>query len=172
MMIGHIPVGYFVTRHLLKKMRLPISKLWLGLGIVAAVFPDLDYIYWFFSNSQSDTHRGYITSYPLFYLAILSFTLIIYGCYRRTWLKFGMIIVSINILSHFILDTVFYGIKWLYPLSDRYFGLYNVGGWGSGVGIQVDNYFHHWYWYLEIIIWVIAIFSIIVSNKKGEFKNV
>lgn len=169
MIIGHLPVGYFINRYLIKKLKLPLNKVWLGLGILAALLPDLDYAYWIFSNSQNNTHRGYVTGYPLFYLTLFLLSVIIYSLIKKIWLKSAIIVIFINIFIHFVLDTVFYGIKWLYPLSGAYVGIYNVGGYGSGTGIQVPNYWNHWYWYLELLLWAIAIISVIISFKRGEF---
>lgn len=171
MIIGHIPVGYFISRYLIKKFNQPLNKKWLGLGISAALVPDLDYIYWIFSNSQNNTHRGYITGYPLFYLALFIVSLIGYLIIKKRWLKFTIVLVFINIFFHFCLDTVFYGIKWLYPIFNGYIGIYNVGGYGSGAGFQVADYFSCWYWYLEILLWIIAIVSIAISYKNGEIRN-
>lgn len=169
MIIGHLPIGYFTTRYLIKKLKLPLKPIWLGLGLIAAIVPDLDYIYWVISNSQELTHRGLITGTPFFYLTLFIISVIVYCFFKKKWLKNAIIIVFINILVHLVIDTVFYGNKWFWPFSDAYIGIYNVGGYGSGVGIQVANYFSHWYWYLEIALWVIAIISIIISYNKKEF---
>jgi len=168
MIIGHLPIGYFVSRYLIKKLKLPLNNVWLGVGIFAAILPDLDYLYWIFSNSQNNTHRGYLTGYPLFYLTLFILCVIIYRIFNKKWLKFAIIIIYINIFVHLSLDTVFYGIKWFYPLSAAYVGIYNVGGYGSGVGVQIPNYWQHWYWYLEIALWVFAVISIIISSYKKE----
>jgi len=168
MIIGHLPIGYFTTRYLIKKLKLPLKPIWLGLGLFASISPDLDYIYWIVSESQADTHRGIITSTPFFYLTLFILSVIVYYSYRKYWLKCAILLVFINILIHFIIDTVFYGNRWLYPFSNAYYGIYNVGGYGSGVGIQIPNYWSHWYWYLEIGLWIIAITSIIISYHKKE----
>ncbi|MBU1130604.1 metal-dependent hydrolase [Patescibacteria group bacterium] len=170
MIIGHLPVGYFTTRYLIKKLKLPLKPVCLGLGLLAAVIPDLDYIYWILSDSQELTHRGLITGMPFFYLTLFIISVIIYCFYKKKWLKAVISIIFINISIHLLIDTVFYGIQWLYPFSEIYIGIYNVGGYGSGVGIQVKNYFTHWCWYAEIVLWIIAIIAVIKSYIKGELK--
>lgn len=169
MIIGHLPIGYFTTRYLIKKLKLPLNKFWLGLGIAAAVVPDLDYAYWLITNSQTESHRGYFTTYPFFYFLIFLLWILIYFFLKKAWLKNAIIIVFVNIFIHFLFDTPFYGIKWLYPFSNIDIGIYNVGSYTNGSGILVQNYFTHWYWYLEIALWVLAIISIIISYRKGEF---
>jgi inner membrane protein len=168
MIIGHLPVGYFTTRYLIKKLKLPLNKFWLLLGLAGAIIPDLDYIYWILSNSQKQTHRGYFSGYPLFYLTFLLVFVIVNCFFKKKILSRGIIVVFCNIFIHFLLDTVFYGVKWFYPFYNRYIGIYNVGGYGGGLGIQVKSYFHHWYWYLEIGLWVLFAVSLFISYRKKE----
>lgn len=171
MIIGHLPAGYFLTRYLIKRQKLPLTKFWLGLGLIAAVLPDFDYAYWILVNDQSDTHRGYITAYPIIYFVAFLIFLLIYLIKKNDWLKNFIIIVFTNIFLHFLLDTPFYGVKWFVPFCNQYVGIYDVGSYSDGSGIHINNYFTHWYWYLELLLFVLAVVSVIFSNKKGEFKD-
>lgn len=170
MIVGHLPAGYFLTRYLIKRQKLTLNKFWLGLGLIAAIFPDFDYAYWILSNDQSESHRGYITTYPIIYLGIFLIFLLIYLIKKNIWLKNFIIIVFANIFLHFLLDTPFFGVKWFYPLCNQYLGFYDIGGYANGGGIQVQNYFTNWYWYLEIALWLVALIAIIISSKRKEFK--
>lgn len=167
MLIGHLPVGYFITRSLIKKLKLPLNKLWLGLGLLAAILPDFDIVYTVFVKQSIGSHRYYFTNFPAFYLTLLLISVIVYYLIRKKWLKFVIIIVFANIFVHLLLDTMFVGIKWFWPFSDILIGVYNVGLTG---GIIVENYFTHWYWHLEIVLWIAAVISVAISYKKGELK--
>ena len=167
MLIGHLPVGYFVTRSLIKKLKLPLNKLWLGLGLIAALIPDFDIAYTVLIKDSFGSHRYYFTNYPAFYLALLLLSILVYYSIRKKWLKLGIIIVFTNIFIHLLIDTVFVGIKWFWPFYDGLIGIYNIALTG---GIIVENYFTHWYWYLEIVLWIIATISIAISYKRGELK--
>ena len=172
MLIGHLPAGYFVTRTILKKFKLPFNQRlgkWLFLaGLIGAILPDFDLAYWIlFDEYGAGSHRFYYTNYPVFYLLSFLLFVMIYFLYRKKWLKLGIIIVFANIFAHFLLDTAFVGIKWLWPFYDRLIGIYNVNFTG---GLLVENYFRHWFWYLEIALWALAIISVVRSIKKGEFK--
>lgn len=168
MIIGHLPAGYFLTRYLIKRQKLPLTKFWLGLGLIAAVLPDFDYAYWILSNDQSESHRGYITTYPIIYFGIFLIFVLIYLIKKNVWLKNFIIIVFANIFLHFLLDTPFYGVKWLLPFYRQEIGVYDVGSYTNGSGIHINNYFAHWYWFLEIALWIAAVISIIRSNKKEQ----
>jgi len=168
MLIGHLPAGYFLSRYLIKRNKLPLNKLWLGLGLLAAILPDFDIAYSILFTDSMASHRLFYTNFPLLYLTVLLIFIIIYYIRPSKNFKFGIIIVFANIFLHFILDTAFVGIKWLWPFYDRLIGVYNVN---ITEGIRVENYFNHWYWYLEIALWILAIISVIISFKKGELEN-
>ncbi|MFA6304747.1 MAG: metal-dependent hydrolase [Patescibacteria group bacterium] len=167
MLIGHLPAGYFLTRWLIKKNRLPISKLWLGLGLLGSVLPDFDIIYPILFKNSIGSHRYFFTYIPLFWLVLVLIGWLFYKIYKKSWLKYSTIIIFANVFLHLFLDTAFVGVRWLWPFYDGLIGVYNVGFTG---GFLVDNYFHHWYWYLEIVIWLLAIVSVVISYKKGEIK--
>jgi len=166
-MLGHIPVAYFTTYYVMKKNNLLWQWQWLALGIFSAVLPDLDFFYQIFTNELYLSHRYLITHLPFFYLIALVILIIISCFYRKKWFKYAIIIVFVNIFVHLLVDTMFYGIRWLWPFSKDLIGVYNINGSG---GIIVANYFHHWYWYLEIFLWPIAIIHLISANKK-RFKQ-
>ena len=171
MLIGHLPAGYFLTKSILKKLKIslnnPLGKWLFLMGLTAAVLPDFDLAYWMlFDEYGTGSHRFYYTNYPVIYLIILGFFVILYLLLRKKWLKYGIIVVFANIFLHFLLDTVFVGIKWFWPFYDHLIGIYNVNFTG---GLLVENYFHHWWWFVEIALWILAVISIIISAKKGEF---
>ncbi len=167
MLIGHLPAGYFLTRALIKKYKIPLTPFWLGLGLVASVAPDFDHAFNLFFQANITDHRSLISHIPMTYFFLMLAGIFLYKLRPRQWLKWGMIVVLSNALLHLILDTVFIGIKWLSPFNNHLFGVYNVGYTG---GFFVNDYFQHWYWYLEILLWLAAIISVIISHKKGELK--
>ena len=167
MLTGHLPAGYFLSRALIKKYKIPLTPFWLGLGLVAAVAPDFDHAFNLLFQANITDHRSLLSHIPATYFALLLAGYVIYRFWPRTWLKWGMIILLPNALLHLILDTIFIGIKWLWPFYDGLIGIYNVGYSG---GFLVADYFQHWYWYLEIFLWLAAIIYVVISYKKGELK--
>ncbi|MCX6785567.1 MAG: metal-dependent hydrolase [Candidatus Komeilibacteria bacterium] len=168
MLIGHLPAGYFLTRYLIKKNKLPLNIWWLGLGLIASILPDFDIAYIVFHDTTVSSHRNYFTDYPFFYLLAFLMALLVYFFNKKKWLIKGIYLIFANVLLHFLLDTPFVGIKWLWPVYNKFIGIYNAGFTG---GFLVGNYFTHWYWYLEIALWLAAITAVIISYKKGELKN-
>ena len=76
-----------------------------------------------FKHDNSESHRDYITHVPLFWfitsMIIVSFGFIFNSIFTE---YFGWIIL-IGTLSHFILDSIEYGIRWLSPISTKNFAL-------------------------------------------------
>ena len=165
MLIGHLPAGYLLTRALMKKYKIPLNHWWLGLGLLFSIAPDFDHIFNLLFQNNIYNHRLLPTHVPLTYLIILLIGLLIYRIKPWLWLKWGMIIALPNLILHLILDTPFVGIKWIWPFYPKLVGIYNVN---ITAGIIVPNYYHYWYWYLEIILWLAAVITVIKSYKKGE----
>ena len=168
MLIGHLPAGYFTTKFLLKRLKAPLSKWWFLVGLIAAILPDFDIAYWVIFGRPGDSHRNYFSNYPFIYLTTLILCVLIYLVIRKKWFKYGIIVVFANIFVHFFLDTFFVGIKWLWPFYGKLLGVYNVN---FAEGLLVDNYFHHWLWYAEIALWILAIISVVISYRKGEMRD-
>lgn len=165
MLIGHLPAGYFLTRFLIKKAKLPLNKLWLGLGLLGSVLPDFDIIYPILFKNSIGSHRLFFTYIPLFWVVLIIICLSLYFLYKKPWIKYSVLIIFANVFLHLLLDTAFVGVRWLWPFYDGLIGVYNVGLTG---GFIVPNYFEHWYWYLEIALWLLAVGHVILSYKKGE----
>jgi len=168
MLFAHLPVGYLVTHALIKKAKLKFNPFWIGLGLIASEIPDLGIIYQFFIGKMYESHRYYLTNLPVFYLTIFLIVVIVNCFIKKTWLKYANIIVFANIFVHLIIDTGFYGIRWLWPFYPKLIAIYNIDGTG---GVRVENYFHHWYFYLEIAILIFVPIFIIYSFVKGKYND-
>ncbi|HVY72624.1 MAG TPA: metal-dependent hydrolase [Candidatus Paceibacterota bacterium] len=84
------------------------------LGIIFALLPDIDMLWYLFGNpSNKYDHRLY-THYPFFWLPIVLFAYIIFGHVIGT-------LLFACILMHLVHDTIGlgWGITWLGPFSKR-----------------------------------------------------
>jgi inner membrane protein len=168
MMVGHIAAGYFTTYYLMRRYKLLWRWPWFALGLFASIIPDLDIFYQMYVNKLYLTHRYYFTYIPLFYLVVFIFCLLVQLIFKKKWLKYAILIIFANIFVHLLLDTPFYGIMWLWPFYKGLIGIYDVGGNG---GIFVKNYWHHWYFYSEIVLWILAIYHLITTYGKTLLKK-
>ena len=168
MLLAHLPVGYSVTHAVIKKFKLKFSWPWLSLGMFAAVLPDFGIIYQLFSGRLYESHRYYITNLPVFYLTVFIIIVIVNCFIHKRWLTYANYLIFANIFVHLLLDTVYYGIRWLWPFYPKLIAIYNTAGNG---GFRVDNYFHHWYWYLEIVIVIFVPLFIVNSFLRGKYED-
>ncbi|MBI3231801.1 MAG: metal-dependent hydrolase [Candidatus Doudnabacteria bacterium] len=174
--IGHIAAGFLVGVGF-TKLFLPEAPLeTLGhFGIWGAFWgfaPDLDELWFFYKNKSllvapgkvDKYHRNFVTHAPLLWLilGILASTL----SKSQFWRQMGYV-VWLSSWTHFLLDSIEYGIPWLWPYSQKLYALK-----GAGIKpfvIEEKNFFKHslqfllYYtqtlsFYLEIIIIIIAVF--------------
>ena len=140
---------------------MPVSRAWLFFGMLAAILPDFDLIYFVFQGNNEFGHRYYFSHKPFIYLALLVVLYIVYLFNKKAWFKTALIVFFVNVFLHFILDSYFVGISWLWPYNNKLFGLvelnYQLGGRGMA-------YFHHWYFGVEVLLWLLA-GALVLKNK-------
>ncbi len=161
-------MGYLITYSLIKKLKLPFKWYWIALGLFAAILPDFGIIYQLFSGRLHEVHRYYITNLPLAYLTVFVLVVIVNCFLKKKWLKYANFIVFASIFVHLIIDTTFYGIRWLWPFYPKLIAIYNIDGTG---GIRVLNYYQHWLWYLEITLWIAVPVFIVYTFLKERPDN-
>lgn len=173
---GHIAGGFIATNIVLSLINHNLSlsqvQLMYILGSLSGEIPDIDLLLFYFKkNKKTDsTHREYITHAPLFWLIIaivISFVGITIG---SDPIFISGIVLLAGTWSHFILDSIEYGISWLWPFSKKRLSL---------VKKEIDNNYDYgkkigsitYYWeyikreylktisfYAEIAVVIIAIF--------------
>lgn len=128
---GHVAAGFLTAKALLHFINPGTSLsgsemnqfLWWGMFFGFA--PDLDVFYFFIKNktllvsgnaAQKDTHRKYLSHAPM--LWIIPGLLIFFFAPSVYW-KYVGLLLWLGSWSHFLLDSVDYGIMWLWPFSSR-----------------------------------------------------
>ncbi len=121
MIIAHLPAGYLLTKALQKGCRARRALQWklTCLGLLASIFPDFDFLYYYLIDEQQTFHREYWTHLPVFWL-IASLVLLALGrVVARQEFSIAALIVMANIYLHLILDTVTSPVYWFKPFSDQ-----------------------------------------------------
>ncbi|MDE1975091.1 MAG: metal-dependent hydrolase [Patescibacteria group bacterium] len=148
---GHLAGGYIVTRALLAWTHAAFSSAQntalLVIGTIAGELPDIDLAWFYLTNvvnggSDKDNHRDHVTHAPLFWLT-LSLTIVVIGyIIKDIFVQYIGWSVLVGTWSHFILDSIEYGIRWLWPFSNRRFCLREI----SDVGITATRGSLSYYW--------------------------
>ena len=172
---GHLAGGYLVTKALLVILH-PVFSVWqmraiYVVGIIASELPDVDigvlFVDHLFSRKcDKASHREYITHAPFFWL-LISLTIVLVGyIFSDIFVQFVGWALLAGTFTHFILDSLEYGIAWLRPFSARRFFLREIaeekssktqGSLGYYWELICNYYIHNWTFYLEIAITVVAI---------------
>ena len=118
--IGHFLSG-LVLYGSLSKLGVAITPMdGFLLAVSTVLIPDLDYaIYW-------NKHRKSFFHTPLFGLLMLvgGFLLVPYQIFiLGLTISKALILISVGILLHLILDSIDFGVMWLYPFDKKLYGL-------------------------------------------------
>ncbi len=150
MITAHLPSGYVVARGLPRGLphALPVA-------LVAAVFPDLDLLFFYLVDGRGFHHHHYWVHLPAFWLAlgVVAVPLAARAGYGRQAALFVAVV-----FLHLALDTVAGGVAWLWPVDDRLFTLAVVP---ARYGHWVLNFLFHWTFLLELAVWAWAGFLLI-----------
>jgi hypothetical protein len=171
---GHIAAGYLTGLALLKITRPALGPAQTNSLLVWAAFfgfaPDLDAFYFFFKNrtflvgkeiGANKNHRFYWSHAPVLWLLA---GLAVYFLANNTYIKFVGLLLWLGSWSHFLLDSVEYGIMWLWPFSTKIYALKNL----DIIPIPESGFINHTWkflkiysarisFYLEILIIILAL---------------
>jgi hypothetical protein len=126
---GHAAAGFLVATvvtHFYGSFSIEQTHQLLWLGAFLGFAPDLDMFveFWklksFTQPNEKANHRLNITHKPIFWLAI-GLT-VFFVSNDPLWKAVGLLL-WLGPWSHFVLDSLQYGIQWLWPMSKRFYGL-------------------------------------------------
>lgn len=121
-----IGVGILVSILISSIFEIKLTLLLIGLGILFALGPDLDFLYLYAKkhNSKDDYKHRDVIHFPLIYLPVGTvFILFLFG-------KIWAVLFFLTSFFHFVHDSIAvgWGVKWLFPFSRKniaFFYLYS-----------------------------------------------
>ncbi|MCR4328603.1 MAG: metal-dependent hydrolase [Patescibacteria group bacterium] len=126
--LGHIATGYLVGRIVSFYANAPseYADLFVFGGIIAGTIPDIDFIPFFIKHRalklvRGSSHRNYITHTPVLWFIL---GLCIYFLNYDSPVRYFGIILWLGTWSHFLGDSLEYGIRWLWPFTNTYYSVY------------------------------------------------
>ena len=129
---GHFAAGYLATTILIKVANTNLSTSQVGLitliGTLSAVAPDIDKFYYLYRMKKGklkkdENHRFYLTHAPFLWLLL---GLGIYSLGGNEFWQMVGLSIWIGSWSHFILDSIEFGVPWLWPLSKKLLALKKI----------------------------------------------
>ncbi len=147
MLFAHAPAGYLAlkaTEKFWNKVKFDKKRriiLYL-VGILSAVFPDFDVIYYYLFSAES-SHRTYFTHGFVFYIFIFLVIYIIGLIWKKRFIKSLAWVILIGSFSHLLLDMIASGITVFAPFSNWMIGMRSLGfvkNYWIGNNIFLVNY--------------------------------
>lgn len=132
---GHLAGGYIATTVVLSLLPASVQfstdqlTILYIVGILSGEIPDIDLLLFYFlkkknKDQSKNNHREFITHVPLFWFII---SLIIFSLGFLLDSKFIEVIALLLLagtLSHFVFDSIEYGIRWIEPFSKKRLSLF------------------------------------------------
>lgn len=173
---GHIAGGYLAAAALLSLSHPALSpseaQALLALGALAGEGPDVDLV-WFWWTQKSATakktpsHRDYLTHAPALWLVAASLVAAVGYAAGSSFVFYAGAVILCGSLSHFLLDSIEDGVRWLWPFSKRYFYLIQTeashpvgrpGSFAFHVDLVRRFYVKKATFYVEILVTLIALY--------------
>jgi len=177
---GHIAAGFLTAKALLYFSHTGLSQpqqnqlLWWGAFFGFA--PDLDTFYWFGKSKafkidpDQQNHRFFFTHAPVLWLIVGLAIYLIAG--SPFWKTFGLLVWLCSWV-HFLLDSIQYGVMWLWPAKKKVYCLLPVIEAepvdGKIKEALKKNFFSYWITYIKeyskgLIITLICEFILVIST--------
>ena len=165
MFIGHLPAGYLATHGILKLVKIDksdvIYRRLMWTGLIAAIAPYFDLIYFYLIDNRQTLHHHYFTHTPYFWFSFFFFTSIVAFMSGSRAMMMGSALIFINSLIHLFLDTIVGKIKWGWPFiwhDTVFFDVPSVHDW------WVLNFVLHWSFLFECLL--LVIFCYVYCDRK------
>jgi inner membrane protein len=128
MIIGHAPAGYIISRLLLPcfKVKRLSAKTFLWVGVIGALAPDIDMLYFHLIDQRQHHHHTYVTHFPILWLTLLICSVIWFSIAKNKGNAALATLFSINGLIHMVFDTIVGDIWWFAPFIDKPFVFFTV----------------------------------------------
>lgn len=185
MIFAHGPAGFltsFLTKPFWKKRFGVFRKrttYWLmAIGALGGIFPDIDLFYYYLVDAGT-SHRAFLTHTPVLYVSVFILLFPILLLLKKAKWAFALVAFTLGALSHLATDTIMAQIRFLYPLSNTFYGIsdFNIAFINSNLlflNFLMEGIFFTFFFYALIrlcfkrLLWrVLLIFLLICSFLAG-----
>ncbi|NKB49899.1 MAG: metal-dependent hydrolase [Alphaproteobacteria bacterium] len=159
MMIGHLPSAYLVYK--IGAPRTLNTTVFMA-GMVGALFPDIDLLWFYFVDNRAYHHHEYLTHRPAIWLGLLV-AFFVFSRYFKN--RLGLIGMSfcIGAITHVVFDSTVGKIFWLWPFSDYSLTLVTVQATHSHFML---SFLAHWTFKVEIAVTTVAVIVFLHSRYR------
>ena len=165
MIIGHLPAGYITSKLISKKIDSSSVniKIFIIAGVIGAIAPDLDMLYFHFIDNRQHHHHTYWSHYPVFWVILAALSIFWYRLSAVKSLSAIALIFSVCGFIHMLLDSIVGDIWWFSPLIDQPYALFTVQAVYKPWWL---NFILHWSFAIEVGISLWALYLWRVNKLK------
>ncbi|MBL8030518.1 MAG: metal-dependent hydrolase [Candidatus Doudnabacteria bacterium] len=151
---GHIAAGFLTSVALVKLTNSSaevsnINQFYLW-GMFWGFAPDFDNFlafyrmksWWYKQGSDGGMHRKFYSHIPVLWLLV---GVLAYVLAPSAYWKTMALLMLFGSFSHFLLDSIEFGVKWLWPFSERLYALKNAG---VNKEIRAEGFLNFWFSFL------------------------
>ena len=157
MFIGHLPAGYITSKLLYPRFSSQdvASSHFIWAGLLGAITPDLDMVYFYLIDHRQHHHHTYITHYPIIWVILLFLSIMSFKVARNIYVSSLAAIFALNGLIHMVLDSIVGDVWWFAPLESKPFAFFTVPALYKPWWL---NFIFHWSFALELAVLMWALY--------------
>ena len=155
MFIAHAPSGYLLAKAIIKQCKNSAvsAKAVLWVGVIGAIFPDIDMLYFYLIDHRQHHHHKYFTHWPVSWLVLLVLALLLSRWAPAKSAAKLLIVFAMAGMLHMLLDTLVGDIWWLAPWLNQPFHLFTVEALYKPWWL---SFILHWSFAVELLICLAA----------------
>jgi len=169
MIIAHMPSGYIMSTCILRRFAGSIptsSTAVIAAGILGALAPDFDMVYFHLIDHRQTLHHKYFTHWPIVWLPLAAITALWFNRARQSKAAFLSLIFCLGGVLHVMLDSFVGDIWWFAPFVDQSYAMFSVPARFKPWWV---SFILHWSFAVEIAICIWAL--LIYRGRRGRFSD-
>ena len=128
MIIAHAPSGYILATLISgRASSIPVSvKAVIAAGIVGALAPDFDMLYFHLIDNRQTHHHKYVSHWPIIWLTLAAASTFWLSVARQSKVAFLSVVFFLGGVLHLVLDSFVGDIWWFAPFIDQSYAMFTV----------------------------------------------
>ncbi|MDR0996190.1 MAG: metal-dependent hydrolase [Zoogloeaceae bacterium] len=167
MLTAHLPSGWLLSCLAIDRLKIPPqeARAFFIAGILGAIAPDFDMLWFYLVNAGQVHHHRYFTHWPILWLTLFAASCLL--CHGQRHRRAGQLaaLFCAGCLLHLVLDSLVGDIWWLAPVVDKPFALATVPRHFEPWWL---NFILHWSFAAELAIWAAAIWLFLRQRVQKQ----
>jgi len=159
MIIAHAPSGYILATSIIGRIACVAvsTKAIVAAGIVGALAPDFDMLYFHLIDNRQTHHHKYLSHWPIIWITLATASALWFGYARQSKAAILSLVFCVGGVLHIVLDSFVGDIWWFAPFIDQSYAMFTVPARFKPWWL---SFILHWSFAVElaICIWALLIY--------------